>query len=128
MASLAAEGGENAKASGPPESVQLNGKSYKPLADGNYDVIVLGTGMKECVLAGLLAVSGKRVLQLDRNGYYGGCASLDLEALHEHFNKPYDEARCKELGALAASCDLIQSSSWPMESLSDAHPYGRTVH
>ena len=110
MASLAAEGGENAKASGPPESVQLNGKSYKPLADGNYDVIVLGTGMKECVLAGLLAVSGKRVLQLDRNGYYGGdCASLDLEALHEHFNKPYDEARCKaELGRPRSFlCDLI---------------------
>jgi Rab GDP dissociation inhibitor len=37
----------------------------------DYDVIVLGTGLKECVLSGLLAVKGKKVLHLDRNGYYG---------------------------------------------------------
>ena len=28
----------------------------------SYDVIVLGTGLKECVLSGLLAVKGKKVL------------------------------------------------------------------
>ena len=47
-----------------------------------YDVIVLGTGLKECMLAGLLAKfpkkqegetqkEGAKILQLDRNGYYG---------------------------------------------------------
>jgi Rab GDP dissociation inhibitor len=47
-----------------------------------YDVIVLGTGLKECVLSGLLAVKGKKVLHLDRNGYYGGeTASLNLTNL-----------------------------------------------
>ena len=47
-----------------------------------YDVIVLGTGLKECVLSGLLAVKGKKILHLDRNGYYGAAtASLNLTNL-----------------------------------------------
>jgi Rab GDP dissociation inhibitor len=56
------------------------------LADGEYDAIVLGTGLKECVISGLLSVKGKRVLQIDRNGYYGGDgASLNLTHLFEKF-------------------------------------------
>lgn len=52
----------------------------------SYDVIVLGTGLKECVLSGLLAVKGKKVLHLDRNGYYGGeTASLNLTNLWGRF-------------------------------------------
>jgi Rab GDP dissociation inhibitor len=52
----------------------------------NYDVIVLGTGLKECVLSGLLAVKGKKVLHLDRNEYYGGeTASLNLTNLWQRF-------------------------------------------
>ena len=58
----------------------------EPLADGEYDAIVLGTGLKECVISGLLSVKGKRVLQIDRNGYYGGDgASLNLSTLFEKF-------------------------------------------
>mmetsp|Transcript_37538 Transcript_37538/g.57580 ORF Transcript_37538/g.57580 Transcript_37538/m.57580 type:complete len:463 (-) Transcript_37538:879-2267(-) len=57
-----------------------------PLADGEYDVIVMGTGLKECVISGLLSVQGKKVLQVDRNGYYGAdCASLNLTNLYEKF-------------------------------------------
>jgi hypothetical protein len=40
-----------------------------------YDAIVLGTGMKECLISGLLSVEGKKVLHLDRNAYYGGAAA-----------------------------------------------------
>ena len=48
--------------------------------DDEYDAIILGTGLKECVLSGLLSVSGKKVLHMDRNNYYGGdCASMYLE-------------------------------------------------
>jgi Rab GDP dissociation inhibitor len=51
-----------------------------------YDVIVLGTGLKECVLSGLLATKGKKVLHLDRNGYYGAeTASLNLTNLWAMF-------------------------------------------
>ena len=56
------------------------------LADGEYDAIVMGTGLKECVISGLLSVQGKKVLQVDRNGYYGGDgASLNLTTLFEKF-------------------------------------------
>lgn len=54
--------------------------------DETYDVIVLGTGLKECILSGLLSVNGFKVLHMDRNTYYGGeCASLNLQQLFERF-------------------------------------------
>lgn len=45
----------------PPAPVEFQGKTYKPLADGRYDAIILGTGLKECILSGLLSVKGKKV-------------------------------------------------------------------
>jgi Rab GDP dissociation inhibitor len=54
--------------------------------DEIYDAIVCGTGLKECILAGLLSHSGKKVLHIDRNSYYGGdCASLNLTNLWEQY-------------------------------------------
>jgi len=54
--------------------------------EDNYDVIVMGTGLKECILSGLLSVDGLKVLHLDRNGYYGGAsASLQLNQLYENY-------------------------------------------
>lgn len=54
--------------------------------DEKYDVIVLGTGLKECILSGLLSVDGKKVLHMDRNDYYGGeSASLTLNQLYAKF-------------------------------------------
>lgn len=48
--------------------------------DEEYDAIVLGTGLKECILSGLLSVEGYKVLHMDRNSYYGGeSASLNLK-------------------------------------------------
>ncbi len=48
--------------------------------DEEYDAIVLGTGLKECILSGLLSVDGLKVLHIDRNNYYGGhSASLNLK-------------------------------------------------
>lgn len=55
--------------------------------DEDYDVIILGTGLKECILSGLLSTNGKKVLHMDRNGYYGAeSASLNLEDLYKKFN------------------------------------------
>eukprot|EP00899_Mesostigma_viride_P019041 jgi/Mesvir1/27138/Mv20808-RA.2 len=54
--------------------------------DEEYDAIVLGTGLKECILSGLLSVSGKKILHMDRNNYYGAAsASLNLKQLFEKF-------------------------------------------
>jgi len=51
-----------------------------------YDAIVLGTGLTECIISGLLSVNGKKVLHMDRNDYYGGdCASLNLEQVWTKF-------------------------------------------
>jgi len=55
--------------------------------DEEYDVIVRGTGLKECILSGVLSVDGKKVLHMDRNSYYGGeSASLNLEQAFEKFH------------------------------------------
>lgn len=69
--------------------------------DGEYDVIVLGTGLKECVLSGLMSCAGKKVLHLDRNSYYGGeSASLNLDQLYEKFRPgqkaPTDKGRSRD--------------------------------
>ena len=54
--------------------------------DEEYDVIVLGTGLKECLLSGVLAVEGMKVLVVDRNDYYGGeCGSINLQQLFKKF-------------------------------------------
>lgn len=56
--------------------------------DDKYDCIVLGTGLKECILSGILSVEGKKVLHIDRNDYYGGdTASLTLKQLYEKFGR-----------------------------------------
>lgn len=52
----------------------------------DYDVIVLGTGLKECILSGLLSVQKKKVLHLDKNGWYGAeTASLNITNLWSMF-------------------------------------------
>jgi len=52
--------------------------------EGPYDVIVLGTGLEECILSGLFAVQGKKVLNVDANDYYGG-ESTTLNPLSKAF-------------------------------------------
>jgi len=61
-------------------------EGMEPLADGEYDAIIMGTGLKECVISGLLSIQGKKVLHIDRNSYYGAdCASLNLTNLYAKF-------------------------------------------
>lgn len=57
--------------------------------DEEYDIVILGTGLKECVLSGILSKEGMKVLHMDRNDYYGGAsASLTpLDKVYEHFKK-----------------------------------------
>ncbi|KAL0267644.1 UNVERIFIED_CONTAM: hypothetical protein PYX00_009854 [Menopon gallinae] len=63
--------------------------------DEEYDAIILGTGLKECILSGMLSVSGKKVLHVDRNKYYGGeSASITpLEELFTKFNVPFPQGK-----------------------------------
>ncbi|KAL8632199.1 hypothetical protein Q9189_002109 [Teloschistes chrysophthalmus] len=51
-----------------------------------YDVVVLGTGLTECVLSGVMSVKGKKVLHIDRNDHYGGeAASVNIESLFKKY-------------------------------------------
>jgi len=65
--------------------------------DEQYDAIILGTGISECVLSALLSVDGKKILHIDRQPFYGAeCASLNLTQLYEKF-RPGTEAP-KDMG------------------------------
>ncbi|EPX70702.1 GDP dissociation inhibitor Gdi1 [Schizosaccharomyces octosporus yFS286] len=72
-----------------------------------YDVIVLGTGLTECILSGLLSIDGKKVLHIDRNDYYGAdSASLNLTQLYGMFRQ--GEERPESLGRDRDWCvDLV---------------------
>lgn len=67
--------------------------------DGSeYDVIVMGTGITECILSGLMSLEGRKVLHIDRNPYYGDSgASLNITSLWKQF-RPNEEVP-KDLGA-----------------------------
>lgn len=68
------------------QSIAIGGNSYDKLADGEYDAVVLGTGLTECMLSGILSVAGLRVLHCDRNDYYGAsCASLNIQQMFEKY-------------------------------------------
>ncbi|CAC5401065.1 GDI1_2 [Mytilus coruscus] len=54
--------------------------------DEEYDVIVLGTGLKECIISGMMSVMGKKVLHIDRNSYYGG-ESASITPLEDIYKK-----------------------------------------
>jgi len=57
------------------EAVMVNALSLKRLSFGavstQYDVIVCGAGLEECILSGLLAASGKQVLHISRTHLHG---------------------------------------------------------
>jgi len=67
-----------------------------------YDVVVLGTGLTECILSGVLSVKGKKVLHIDRNSHYGGeAASVNLETLFKKYgNYSQGEEPWKKYGRL----------------------------
>tara|TARA_B110000208_G_C11754766_1_gene424783 strand:+ start:68 stop:1561 length:1494 start_codon:yes stop_codon:yes gene_type:complete len=91
----------------PMKEVDVDGTVYAPLADGKYDIIILGTGLTECVVGGLLAVQGKKVLQLDRNNYYGSeAASLNITDLFKKFEASMEtKVSPDEIAALGANRD-----------------------
>ena len=61
-------------------------EDWRSAFNEEWDAVVMGTGMKECLLSGLLSVAGKKVLHVDRNNYYGGAsASLDIQQLFAKF-------------------------------------------
>ena len=63
-----------------------------------YDVLIMGTGVTESILSGLLSMEGKKVLHIDRNPFYGDSgASLNITSLWNKFCPT--EPVPKDLGA-----------------------------
>lgn len=62
-----------------------------------YDIIVLGTGLKECILSGLMSLNGKKVLHIDKNPYYGG-ESASISPLDELYKKFKVSGPSKSMG------------------------------
>ncbi|BBH09215.1 GDP dissociation inhibitor family protein / Rab GTPase activator family protein [Prunus dulcis] len=80
--------------------------------DEEYDVIVLGTGLKECILSGLLSVDGLKVLHMDRNDYYGGAStSLNLTQLWKRLG---EMTSLRKVWAQAESTILLPSFPFPL--------------
>uniref|UniRef100_A0A915Q589 Rab proteins geranylgeranyltransferase component A n=1 Tax=Setaria digitata TaxID=48799 RepID=A0A915Q589_9BILA len=53
-----------------------------------FDVVILGTGLPECIIAAACARSGLSVLQVDRNDYYGDLwASFNLRTIQDWITK-----------------------------------------
>ncbi|KAL8512575.1 hypothetical protein ACS0TY_018896 [Phlomoides rotata] len=53
--------------------------SYPPIEPSNFDLIVIGTGLSEAIIASAASAAGKSVLHLDPNPFYGThSASLPL--------------------------------------------------
>jgi len=83
----AAPAADAAEAPPAPEKPSWLPEDHDILADGEYDAVIMGTGLKECILSGLLSVNGLKILHVDRNNYYGAdCASLNLTNLYKKFN------------------------------------------
>ncbi|KAK4490462.1 hypothetical protein RD792_001139 [Penstemon davidsonii] len=56
--------------------------SYPPIEPSNFDLIVIGTGLPESILASAASATGKNVLHLDPNPFYGTLySSLPLNEL-----------------------------------------------
>uniref|UniRef100_L2FM42 Rab geranylgeranyl transferase escort n=1 Tax=Colletotrichum fructicola (strain Nara gc5) TaxID=1213859 RepID=L2FM42_COLFN len=54
------------------------------LAENTWDVIIHGTGLQQSLLALALSRSGKQILHLDPNEYYGGPeAAFSLQEMEE---------------------------------------------
>ena len=68
----------------PIPPVTILGVEYPALADGKYDAVILGTGLKECIVAGLLATEGKKVGRLFvflRSRFWFWIATSTMEAI-----------------------------------------------
>ena len=60
----------------------MSNAQLEPLANGKYDVIVAGTGLKECIISGLLSLAGKEVLYISHiKTYKRSCTSIAASAM-----------------------------------------------
>ncbi|KAG7399749.1 hypothetical protein PHYBOEH_008083 [Phytophthora boehmeriae] len=97
------------------------------LKETEYDVLLVGTGMVEAILAGALARVGKKVLHLDQNDYYGSnYASFPLaqflrwtqneSVAPRNFGDEEDNAQVETKMAGEGAVDGVNQRVLPMKS------------
>lgn len=89
-----------------------------------YDVIVVGTGMAESIVAAAAARIGKKVLHLDGNDYYGGMwASFNLECLQKWLDEcratPVEQPLTNETASLAGPGESLVTIGSPFSTVSN---------
>jgi len=63
--------------------------SYPPIDPVNFDLIIVGTGLSESVIAAAASAAGKTILHLDPNSFYGShFASLSFHDLTSYLTSP----------------------------------------
>ncbi|KAK7307433.1 hypothetical protein VNO77_40492 [Canavalia gladiata] len=63
--------------------------SYPPIDPVNFDLIIVGTGLSESIIAAAASAVGKTILHLDPNPFYGShFASLSLHDLTSYLTSP----------------------------------------
>ncbi|KAH8860743.1 Rab GDP dissociation inhibitor alpha [Schistosoma japonicum] len=74
---------------------RFSGLAISCTMNEKYDVIVLGTGLKECILSSLMSMEGNKVLHIDRNSYYGGDTTsiTPIESLFQWFKVTADTTK-----------------------------------
>lgn len=75
-----------------------------------FDVVIIGTGLPESILAAACSRSGQRVLHVDSRSYYGGnWASFSFTGL-QSWLKDYQQNHDSEEGVTATWQDLIHET------------------
>jgi len=86
-------------------------EAWRSAFETRYDAVVLGSGLKESLLSGLLASRGKRVLHLVGDAPGGDSQSVDMESLYERLVGPGSEVDAKLGSASDYSVDLTPKVS-----------------
>ncbi|EFE39438.1 Rab geranylgeranyl transferase escort protein, putative [Trichophyton verrucosum HKI 0517] len=98
--------------------------------DGStWDVVISGTGLPQAFLALALSRSGKKILHIDKNDYYGGSeAAFSLQEAEEWVKKVNEDGEDDELSfsrayTLSLSPQLLFSQSRFLPSLVSSRVY-----
>jgi RAB protein geranylgeranyltransferase component A len=88
--------------------------------DEEYDAIVLGTGLKECILSGLLSVDGLKVIKLDLFKLIMSCGG-NLNPLRHVMSYWHIGADCSSSKGFSDSASILMASERRFSSLQVLH-------
>ncbi|XP_061346069.1 rab escort protein 1 isoform X2 [Gastrolobium bilobum] len=82
--------------------------SYPLIDPANFDLIIVGTGLPESVIAAATSAVGKTVLHLDPNSFYGShFTSLSLDELTSYLNSNSIPANTAAAAAISGDSDHV---------------------